>query len=167
MCQCHTLWNPPFPVGNLFAVYLDVAVNCIFIRTSSWIIFTVVHHCINLLCSDVTHLWVMARKALLLLAAFAFFFFFNSTGCRSSQKYSACDNKLLCFSLEQINPLPMWWVGHSPSWFGTYGFRLFWKSIARMLIMSTASAVLVGIAAVRGCIHMDSWNPEPPGCEAL
>lgn len=33
--------------------------------------------------------------------------------------------------------------------------------------MSTASAALVGIAAVRGCILRDDGNHEPAGCEAL
>lgn len=33
--------------------------------------------------------------------------------------------------------------------------------------MSTASAALVGIAAMRGCILRDSRNSEPAGCEAL
>ena len=33
--------------------------------------------------------------------------------------------------------------------------------------MSTASVVLVGTAAVRGCILMGSWNPESAGCEAF
>lgn len=33
--------------------------------------------------------------------------------------------------------------------------------------MSTASAALVGIAAVRGCILRDGGNHEPAGCEAL
>lgn len=43
---------------------------------------------------------------------------------------------------------------------------LLWKSIARMLIISTASVVLEGIATVRGCILRHSLNPEPAACAA-
>lgn len=70
------------------------------------IIFTVVHCCINLLGSDVAHLCVMAREALLFLALFPLFLIAQAAGI-SKKCYSACNNKLVCFSFELINPLPM------------------------------------------------------------
>lgn len=70
---------------------------------------------------------------------------------------------LLFFAADQLLTNVMS-QAYTPFW---SGFGLFLKSIARMLIMSTASAALVDIAAVRGCFLGDSWNPEPADCEAL
>lgn len=87
----------------------------------------------------------------------------NLQGCDTAHLWVMAKETLFFFAADQLLTNVMS-RAYTPFW---SGFCLFSKSIARMLIMSTASAALVGIAAVRGCFLRDSWNPEPAGCEAL